>query len=113
MHELSIAQEMIRIIEAERANHAFTIVEVVRIRAGSLSGIDPRALEFAFEVTRAETCAAGARLEVEAELMQILCQNCGRISPAEAGPRNCPDCKSLDLRLQGSTYFEILSLDVN
>ena len=77
MHELSIAQEIIRIIEAERDKHGFSTVEVVRIRAGSLSGIEPRALEFAFQLTQAETCAVGARLEVEAEPMQLLCQNCG------------------------------------
>ena len=113
MHELSIAQEIIRIIEAERDRHAFNTVEVVRIRAGSLSGIEPRALQFAFQLAQAETCAVGARLEVEAEPMQLLCQNCGCTCPAEAGPRNCPECQSLELRLQGSTYFEVLSLDVN
>jgi len=113
MHEFSIAQQILRIIESERITHGFNEVTLVKMRAGSLSGIDPRALEFTFEVARQESCAAGARLEIDREPMQLQCRKCGHTMPADRGPQNCAQCNCLDLTLQGSTSFEILYLEVN
>ena len=113
MHELSIAQDLIRIIEAERDKHGFGKVNSVRLRAGALSGIEPKALSFAFEVVREGTCATGAVLEMEVEPMKLVCRDCGHIMPGEHGPARCGRCGSLGVKMDAGNYFDIVSLEVD
>lgn len=112
MHELSIAQEILRMISSEQARQGFQSVSRIKLRAGALSGINPRSLQFAFEVVRADTCAARAEIEMEVEPLEILCRTCGHRMKGEHGPRNCPQCGSPDVMLDARTYFEIVSLEV-
>ena len=113
MHELSIAQEIMHIIRAQRAQHHFAHVNIIKLRAGALSAIQPDALTFAFQTVRPGTCAADAQLDIDAEPLTAICLSCRRTICADSGPTCCPHCQSDDLRLQGSTSFEIISLDVD
>ncbi|MBN1844052.1 MAG: hydrogenase maturation nickel metallochaperone HypA [Sedimentisphaerales bacterium] len=112
MHELSIAQEILDIIEAQRLRHGFERVESVRLRAGALSGVNPEALEFAFGVIREGTCAAGADLRIETEPMKLVCRPCGYSAIDCHGPGACPRCGSVDIQIDGSAGVEIVSLEV-
>jgi len=113
MHELSVAREIMRIVEAERGRHGFGKVCRIRLRAGAMSGIDRHALEFAFQAIRPGTCAAGARLEMEREPLKMRCLDCGAETDAERGPARCAACRSERLRLEGGSTFEIVSLEVD
>jgi hydrogenase nickel incorporation protein HypA/HybF len=112
MHELSIAHEIIRIITSEQVRRGFGSVSRIKLRAGALSGINPKSLQFAFEVIRKDTCAAHAEMEMDVEPMEIVCRRCGHRMNGEHGPRNCPECGSTDVMLNAGTHFEIVSLEV-
>ena len=112
MHELSVAQDILRIIESERTRHGFERVTVVHVRAGALSGVDASALEFAFEVVREGTCAAEAALAMEVEPQALECRACGATVPAEGLPTRCPECGSADLTLRGTMDLKVVSLEV-
>jgi len=113
MHELTMAQELIRIVEDEQLRHGFEKVEVVKIKAGGFSGIDRHALDFAFQVVREGTCAAQARLELNIEPVKIVCRSCGFSMSARDAASSCPLCKSLDIALEGDSSFEIVALEVD
>jgi len=113
MHELSIAEEIIRIIEAEREKHGFQRVNSVSLRAGALSCVEPQALQFAFEVLREGTCAAEGALDIQVTDLTLQCRDCSHSMSAEYGPECCEKCGSLDLKLHGSTDFQILSIEVD
>ncbi len=112
MHELSIAQEILEIIEAEQERHGFERVEKVRLQAGALSGVEPEALEFAFEVVRAGTCAAKAKLEIALEPMKLVCRQCQFTTNDNHGPKACRQCGSLDVEIDAAAGVEIVSLEV-
>lgn len=112
MHEFSMAMEILRIVEEERGRHGFVRVESVRLRAGALSGVEPHALRWAFEAARQGTCAAGAVLEIEMEEAKLFCRACDHRMPARQGPSCCQQCGSRALCLEGSSGFEIISLEV-
>jgi hydrogenase nickel incorporation protein HypA/HybF len=66
MHELSIALSLIEAVSEEvpRLGPDVT-VRSVRIRVGTLSGVAPDALAFAFDAAAADSAIAGARLLIE------------------------------------------------
>ena len=112
MHELSIAQEILDIIEAERKRHGFEKVEKVRLRVGALSGVDPNALEFSFEVIREGTCAEKAELEITMEPMKLVCRQCQFTTNDNHGPSACRQCGSLDVEIDATAGVDIVSLEV-
>jgi hydrogenase nickel incorporation protein HypA/HybF len=113
MHELSVAREIVRIVEAERRKHGFDVVRAISVRAGVLGGIDRAALEFAFEIVREGTCVAEARLDVEIAEGTLTCRDCGHAMSAESLPEKCPGCGSLNLRLDGAAGLDVVSLEVD
>ena len=48
MHELSIAEDIINVVNQEAAKAGAIKVDVVRLRVGALSGVVPDALRFSF-----------------------------------------------------------------
>jgi len=112
MHELSIAREIFDIIEAERVRHGFEVVEKVRLRVGGLSGVEPQALEFAFEVIREDTCAAQADLEIEMEPTKLVCRQCQFTTNDNYGPNACKQCGSFDVGIDATAGVDIVSLEV-
>ena len=64
MHELSLAQSVVEIVEAAARREGAARVASVRLELGELSHVEPESLAFAFEVAAREGCARGARLEV-------------------------------------------------
>lgn len=112
MHELSVAQGILDIIEAERRKHGFGEVLAVHLRLGALSGIDEQALDAAFEAVREGTCAARAVLKIQADERVLECRSCGARLAADSRPTRCPECDSLDLALRGAMNLDVVSLEV-
>jgi len=112
MHELSIAQEIIRIVTDQQKQHQFKSVEIIKIKAGGLSGIDPHALEFAFSVVAEGTCAENAQLDIKSEKIKSTCRKCRHAAENPNIFSTCPQCHSLDVALEASPSFEIVALEV-
>ncbi|HUK03900.1 MAG TPA: hydrogenase maturation nickel metallochaperone HypA [Burkholderiales bacterium] len=64
MHELSLAQSVVEIVEEAARREGAARVESVRLEIGELSHVEPESLAFAFEVAARDGCARGARLEI-------------------------------------------------
>lgn len=87
MHELSIAVSLVESICDELPKLGAVHVATVNLRVGSLSGVVPEALAFAFDVAIDDTPIAGADLHIERadgrelELMSLeiidAAENCG------------------------------------
>ncbi len=63
MHELSIAQNIVDIVQQYVPGEAMGDVRFVRVRVGGLSGIVPESLEFSFSAIVAGTPLGSARLD--------------------------------------------------
>ncbi len=64
MHELSLAQSVVEIVEEAARREGAARVASVRLELGELSHVEPESLAFAFEVAAREGSARGARLEI-------------------------------------------------
>ena len=95
MHELSIAQSLLGLIEDEMTKHGKQTLVSVKVKHGRLAAIVPEALSMAFEVLTAETRLAGARLDMEEVPVRLRCHACGKEFQPEqhAAPfAPCPCC---------------------
>jgi hydrogenase nickel incorporation protein HypA/HybF len=113
MHELSLMDQVRCLVLEEAARHRARRVEGINLRIGSLAGVDPDALRFAFDVVMAGTIAAGARLGIETVAAECLCDPCGRSFPAIDGGCECPDCGTISLQLLRGRELQLASLELD
>lgn len=97
MHELSIATELLRQLEALAVEHNVERIESVTVRAGVMRQVVPEALEMAFCVVTQGTCAEGATLTLERVPLAAQCRECGFRFAPEMGAFCCPRCRRADV----------------
>ena len=112
MHELSIAQSVLGIIEQESAPYKNARVISVKLRIGRFSGIVPDALRFAFEVITKGGIAEGASLVIEEVPISIRCHQCNKTFNAEDPFMICPQCEGFDVEMISGREMEVKELEI-
>ena len=87
-------------------------VRMLRLRVGSLSGVVPDALQFAFEILTPDTAAAGAELSIEQVSARFWCADCQAEFPGEELFAECPNCHHLSQELRAGRELELAALEV-
>lgn len=104
-------QEALAQAEAQARQHGCTVIHVIRLRVGALSGVVPEALEFAFAALRAGTMAADATLSIERVEARALCRACRREFTLEDAIFPCPDCGGWESELLTGRELELTRLE--
>lgn len=112
MHELSLAQSVVEIIENAAARDAFARVRRVWLEVGQLSCVEPEAMRASFEAVARETLAEGAALEIIAVPGRGRCPACGAVAALAAREEACPDCGSFGLQVIAGTALRLRELEV-
>ncbi len=112
MHEMSLAESMLQIVENSARSQDFSRVKVVWVEIGQLSCVEPEALRFAFAAVTGGSIAHGARLEIVEIAGRGLCLECS--SEVELAERHaaCPACGSYRLRVTGGEDMRVSELEV-
>ena len=109
MHELSIAQSVVRIANEHARGRRIYRVD---LRVGHLRQVVPSALEFAFELVAQGTPAEGAELAIEHVPAEGVCRSCGARSVMTAFPVVCSCCGGLDLEVVAGEELDVDSLEL-
>jgi hydrogenase nickel incorporation protein HypA/HybF len=109
VHELSIAESMVRVASRHAAGRP---VLKVTVRVGHLRQVVPSALEFAFELVAEGTAVAGAELEIEEVAAGGLCRGCGADTELSAFPLTCKACGGLDVEITRGEELLVDSLEL-
>ena len=112
MHEMSLAEGIVDLIEEESRRQGFTRVLEVRVAVGELGGVEPEALQFCFDAVCRGTLADGARLTIERVPGQAWCMTCARVVPLHERYGECPQCGGVELQLQAGDELRLLDLEV-
>jgi hydrogenase nickel incorporation protein HypA/HybF len=96
MHELAIADSLVRIACAHARGRRIVRVEV---QVGYLRQVVPDALAFAFELVAQGTEAEGADLALEEVPIVAYCRRCEAEEELAGFPLMCPACGGTDLKL--------------
>ncbi|MBL1321473.1 MAG: hydrogenase maturation nickel metallochaperone HypA [Methylophaga sp.] len=113
MHEMSLCEGILQIIEDEAQKQQFTEVKQVILDVGVLSGVEITALEFAFEVIMQGTVAEKATLKINEIEAQAWCMPCSKTVNIKQRYDACPDCESYQLQVSGGDEMRIKELEVN
>lgn len=114
MHELYLAESIIHLVQDYAKRRDFKKVNSVMLSCGRLSCIEPKALQFAFDVQAKNTPAEGAVLDFRILPAVVHCLLCNKDSEINAHTGICPACGGLEVLLTAGTQeLQILELDVD
>jgi hydrogenase nickel incorporation protein HypA/HybF len=97
MHEMSIADGVLRAVLAAANEHGATRVERVELDVGQMRLVVPEALQMAWQVISDGTIAAGSELVADEVPMQARCRECGRQFAPRIDDYLCPGCGQADV----------------
>jgi hydrogenase nickel incorporation protein HypA/HybF len=112
MHELSIAEELVRVIREELCAHPNARLKTALVRVGALRLIEPMTLECCFGAAACDTPVAGARLRVEQVEAAARCCQCGREFAVEHNWFECPQCGAIGAELLHGNELQLVSLEI-
>ncbi|MFB3853149.1 MAG: hydrogenase maturation nickel metallochaperone HypA [Vicinamibacterales bacterium] len=92
MHELSIAQSLVESVRAEMSGRPDARVTRIGLKVGDLSGVQPDALRFSFEVIVRGTELEQATLDIERVPLTVRCAACGTDFRVLDYLARCPAC---------------------
>jgi hydrogenase nickel incorporation protein HypA/HybF len=112
MHELSIAQNILEIVQQSVPKGQETAVRKIRIRIGQLSGVVPDSLDFCFGVMVNDTPMNRASLDIERVPTVSRCRDCAQGFQIEGMAFECPACRSSNLELISGRELEVAEIEL-
>lgn len=113
MHEMSIAQNMINIIEDEMRSHNAKVLRAVRVNIGRFSSIVPEALSFCFEIMTKDTDMDGARLVIDIIPLTGRCVSCDKEFEIPDYSLLCPFCGGAKVDIISGQELSVVDIEVD
>lgn len=113
MHELSIAQEIIGIIQENLPKGNGHAVKSVKLKIGKLTNILPDSLEFCFDALIRSTPLDGAKLEIVRIPVSVNCQQCHTEHEIEGIAFACPSCGSSNIKMTAGDELQVSEIEIS
>jgi hydrogenase nickel incorporation protein HypA/HybF len=112
VHEMSIAESVLQIIEDKARSDGYAKVNAVWLEIGQLAGVETESLRFCFDVVARDTVARDARLEIIETAGQGWCMECACNVAVTARYEPCPRCGSFQIEVTGGEEMRVKELEV-
>ena len=112
MHEMSLADGVLQVIEDSARINRFSRVKTVWLEIGELAGVEVEAMRFCFDAVVKGTLADGARLEIIATQGQGRCLTCDKTVPLQLRYDPCPLCGGYPVEPTGGLEMRVKELEV-
>lgn len=113
MHEMSIAEGILQLLEETARKEQAQRVTVVVLEIGQLASIEVESLRFCFDAVVRGSVADGARLEILETPGQGWCLDCNQSVPLTEKLSGCPLCGSFRVQVTGGTEMRVKELEVD
>ncbi len=107
MHEMALAESILRTVETVARRQGAVRVAEVRLEIGELANVEVAALEFALAAALRDSLADGAHIECLIVPGQGRCRTCGEIVPLAALYDPCPRCDGASVQPTGGQELRI------
>lgn len=113
MHEMSLADGVLKMIEDSARANSFSRVKTVWLEIGELAGVEVEAMRFCFDAVMKGTLADGARLDIVVIQGQGQCLACGQTVPIQLRYDPCPLCGGYPVEPTGGMEMRVKELEVD
>ncbi len=113
MHEFSVVQSLLDLIENNAQDNNAKSVSKVVIKIGKLSGIEPHLLKIAFDTFKEKTICENAELEMIIQDVIAKCEDCNKEFKVENNNFICPECQSFNLKIIDGEDMYLMSLEMD
>ena len=111
MHELSIAQNIVDILNDQMRIHRLSKIENVSLRVGVLRSVVIESLSFSFDVLTSGSPLEGARLQIEEVPLRGRCMECGKEVALETWMDDCPLCRGPRMEIVSGKELDIVAIE--
>jgi len=112
MHEMSLCEGVLRILEDNAREKSFERVKTVWLEVGALSGVEIEAMRFSFDAVTRGTLADRATLEIIEVPGRAWCMQCADSVRVKQRFDACPACGSYQLQVTGGEELKIKELEI-
>ncbi|BCG65572.1 MAG: hydrogenase nickel incorporation protein HypA/HybF [Methyloprofundus sp.] len=112
MHEMSLCESILDILEQQAGLQQYQLVKVVWLEIGALSCVEPAAMRFCFDVVMEGSLASKARLEIINIEGRAWCAQCAKDVVIEQRYDACPVCENYQLQINNGEQMRIKELEV-
>lgn len=112
MHEMSIAEGIVQLLEEQAAAQRFERVKAVWLEIGPLAALEVESLRFCFEAVTRGSLAEGARLEIVELPGRAWCLGCNASVAIRQRYDACPQCGSHRLQVTQGDELRVKELEV-
>lgn len=112
MHEMSLCEGVLQVLEDEAKRQHFSKVKTVWLEIGAMSGVEVEAMRFCFDAVIRHTLADGAKLEIIKIPGEAWCLQCAQTVTVQQRFDACPHCGSYQLQVTQGDEMRIKELEV-
>lgn len=112
MHEMSLAESVLHLVEATARREQARRVRQVVLEIGDLSCVEPEALKFCFGAVTLGSLAQGAELVIASVPGLGWCAACAQTVPMQTLYDSCPVCDGAPLQVQRGTEMRVREIAI-
>ena len=112
MHEMSLCESVVQLVEEQAAQQAFSEVKKIWLEIGALAGVEIDAMKFSFDVVSKDTLLEKAELIILEIDGTAWCMPCAENVNVSQRFDACPHCGSYQLQINGGEEMRIKELEV-
>jgi len=112
MHELSIAMNILDIVEKTAQTNGATVVKDIYVDVGALAGVMIPALEFNLDIAKYNTRARQAAIHIREIKGRGRCPMCGGTFPMGFYIEPCPQCDDSYLNMVAGDELRVREIEV-
>lgn len=112
MHEMSLAESALQIIEDAAQKQGFKRVKTVWLEIGKLSCVEQEAMRFCFDAVTRDSVADGAKLKIVESLGKGRCTQCDNETQIASLYEACPKCGGYTMQVIAGDAMRVIELEV-
>jgi len=112
MHELTLAESVIEIVENAARQAGVTRITRVKLSVGALAHVESDALLYCCEVVSRNGAADGARFELERPPGRAKCNACGQEFMLDHLALGCPHCSAHEVTVLDGEQMKVVEIGV-
>ena len=112
MHELSIAQSIIEIVEQHVKLEDLPLVREVKVKIGEMAGVVPDSLEFCFTAIIVDTALQNSTMSIEFVPYVVRCNGCHEDFRSAYGIVQCPKCEGSETTVLSGTELYVAEIEM-